>query len=54
MTSGYSRLNPATIAANKGLPLELGQSYTYEGTAEVQGIREGGTTATVAVLEELY
>lgn len=49
------RVGPtATITATRGLQLEGGQSYTYEGTDALYGIREGGTTAPVCILEENY
>jgi hypothetical protein len=49
------RVGPSgTVATTRGLQLELGQSYTFEGTGELSGIREGGTAAGVAILEEIY
>lgn len=46
------RVGPGTVAATAGMRLVPGASHTFQTTAAIRAIREGGANTSVAVTEE--
>ena len=47
-----ARVAPGTVTATRGVQLAPGQSVTFETTAAINAIREGGSDTTLSITEE--